>query len=369
MHATEKVLRVLYGNAVKPALFKMDPEVAHHHVISVLKRAEKSWAIRAIMGKIFEFEHPALAVNLWGIDFKNPAGLAAGFDKNAQVVLAMSALGFGHTEHGSATHFSQSGNLKPRLFRLVEDRAVINRMGINNHGAWRVGTNLEGSLGQRTAPVGVNIAVSTEAKDPIEDILATFLLLYPLADYVTVNASCPNVEGHLLQQEKTFLNYLLQELIIARAFLMKKEGYHPILVKVSPDLTWQALDDVLEVAERWGIDGVIATNTTLRRDGLVSPLKNEIGGLSGAPLRQRSAEVIAYIYRRLPHLPIIGVGGIFTARDAWEKIRAGASLVQVFTGMIYEGPFIAKDINMGLVELLEQEGLSTITEMVGAGIG
>jgi len=346
--------RNFYKDLIRPALLKLDPETAHNCTRAILGVAEKSRLIRTALIKMFAFEDEALKVELWGKVFKNPVGLAAGFDKNAEVVLAMSSLGFGHIEVGAVTKFPQEGNPRPRIFRLAEDGATINRMGMNNQGAEKIATNLKKSLRERTVPIGINIASSTVAKEPIVDYVETLKKVYPLADYFSLNVSCPNVEGHRNQQEKIFFENLANQIVITRKMLSETQSHRPILVKISPDLSWEEIDDILEVVQTKGLDGIIATNTTLRRDGLTSQLKNETGGLSGRPLRQRSTDVIAYIHKQLPKLPIIGVGGIETAEDAWEKLQAGASLVQLFTGMIYEGPFIVKKIKRDLVNIMER---------------
>lgn len=346
--------RNFYKDLIRPALFKLDPETAHNCTRAILSVAERSRVIRTVLTKMFAFENKALEVELWGKVFKNPVGLAAGFDKNAEIVSAISCLGFGHIEVGAVTNLPQGGNPKPRMFRLAEDRAVINRMGMNNQGAERVAANLEKLLKERAVPVGIDIASSTRAKDPIADYITTFNTVYPLGDYFSLNVSCPNVEGHRNQQERIFFENLADQMTTERQRLSEKHLYRPILVKISPDLNWKEIDDILEVVQVKGLDGVIATNTTLRRSGLTSRSKNETGGLSGRPIRQRSTEIIAYIHRQFPKLSIIGVGGIETAEDAWEKLQAGASLVQLFTGMIYEGPFIIKNIKRSLVDLMER---------------
>lgn len=336
--------RNFYKETIRPALFRLDPETAHSCTQAILSVAERSHLIRSALTKIFAFGHPCLEVELWGKVFKNPIGLAAGFDKNAEVVLAMSCLGFGHIEVGAVTNLPQEGNPRPRIFRLPEDRALINRIGMNNQGVERVSVNLEKSFKERTVPVGINIASSTGAENPISDYITTLKAVYPLADYLSLNVSCPNVEGYRSQQEKGFFENLVNQIVATRRMLSETQSYRPILVKISPDLNWKEIDDILEVVQTKGLDGIIATNTT--------QLKNETGGLSGRPLKQRATEVIAHIHQQLPKLPIIGVGGIETAEDAWEKLQAGASLVQLFTGMIYEGPFIVKNIKQELVKLI-----------------
>lgn len=348
--------RSFYQDAIRPVLFRLDPETAHDYTRAVLGLAERSRTIRAALTRMFAFEDPDLEVELWNRVFKNPVGLAAGFDKNAQVVLAMSCLGFGHIEVGAVTRLSQGGNPRPRIFRLTEDQAAINRMGMNNLGAEKVATDLKRSLKERTIPVGVNIASSTRTEEPIADCTSTLEAVYPWADYFVLNVSCPNVEGHRSQQERKFFKSLATQVVAHREVLSGEYGYRPVLVKISPDLASREIDDILEIVEVEGLDGIIATNTTLQKSGLMSQFRSEAGGLSGRPLKQRSTEIIRYIHQQVPVLPIIGVGGVENAQDAWEKMQAGASLVQIFTGMIYEGPFIVKNINQGLVKLMEEGG-------------
>jgi dihydroorotate dehydrogenase len=312
----------------------------------------------------------------FGLKFANPVGLAAGFDKNGTAARALAALGFGFIEVGSATSEPQPGNPRPRLFRLPRDRALINRAGFNNCGARQLAENIK-----RHRPdcvLGVNIGKSRRIaiEDAIPDYLETFEAVYDVADYLAINVSSPNTPNLRELQRPEILKNLLESLqrrnaALARQCALSKPK--PLLLKIAPDLTEAEIESIVEVGMGLGISGIIATNTSVRRDDLLT--SNEYleacgeGGLSGAPLRQRSNQIIALIYRLTAGaLPIIGVGGVFTAEDAWEKIRAGASLIQLYTGFIYEGPNVARRINEGLAEILKREGLASLDNAVGCGV-
>lgn len=312
----------------------------------------------------------------FGLAFANPVGLAAGFDKNGTAAQALAALGFGFIEVGSVTSEPQPGNPRPRLFRLPRDRALINRAGFNNCGAAELAKNIK-----RHRPdcvLGVNIGKSRRIaiEDAIPDYLETLAAVYDVADYVAVNVSSPNTPNLRELQRPEMLKNLLESLQqrnteLARQFALSKPK--PLLLKIAPDLTEAEIESIVEVAMGTRISGIIATNTTVRRDDLLTSNDDVTacgeGGLSGAPLRHRSNQVVALIYRLTRGaLPIIGVGGVFTAEDAWEKISAGASLIQLYTGFIYEGPNVARRINEGLAEILKREGFSSLDDAVGCRV-
>jgi dihydroorotate dehydrogenase len=309
----------------------------------------------------------------FGLKFKNPVGLAAGFDKNGRAAESLSALGFGLIEVGTVTHEAQEGNPRPRLFRLPLDRALINRLGFNNAGAARVAEHL--SAHRPDCVLGINIGKSrvVPVEEAVQDYLASFDSVYSLADYVTVNVSSPNTPSLRELQRPGALTALLRGLQKRNRELAEKSSRAaplPLLVKIAPDLEMKELEEIVEVAESAGLAGIIATNTTTERANLKTPSARVAacgaGGLSGAPLKARSTEIIAAIYRLARgRMEIIGVGGIFNAQDAWEKISAGASLVQLYTGFIYEGIGIARDINEGLAEIVRREGFRSLDEAVG----
>ncbi len=314
-----------------------------------------------------------LQQKLWGACFPNPVGLAAGFDKDGVAAGVWSSLGFGFAELGTVTLQAQPGNPRPRLFRLPLDKAALNRMGFNNCGAAAMAKRLADtvSLGAtQPIPIGINLGKSkvTPLEQAAADYLGSFRLLKDLGDYFVVNVSSPNTAGLRSLQEAAGLSAILD------ALQQENKGQKPIFVKIAPDLEWEAIADILELRKAYQLAGIIATNTTIRRDGLKTQLiqatgksvHEEAGGISGVPVRDRSTEVIRFIWQKTHgQLPIIGVGGIFTADDAWEKITAGASLVQVYTGWIYEGPWMVRRILEGLLQRLEERGLNSINDAVG----
>jgi dihydroorotate dehydrogenase len=322
-----------------------------------------------------QFESEPFDLKRFGLVFRNPVGLAAGFDKNGVAAEALASLGFGFVEVGTVTNLAQEGNARPRLFRLPLDRALINRMGFNNVGALAVAENLR--LHRPDCVLGVNIGKSraVAVEDATADYLASFESVYGVADYVAVNVSSPNTPGLRELQHADALYALLQALQTRNRELAEKRADRkslPLLVKIAPDLQEHELEAIVDVALRADVSGIIATNTTTSRASLkTSASAVEAcgeGGLSGAPLGTRSTEIISALYRLTRgRLPIIGVGGIFNAADAWEKICAGASLVQVYTGFIYEGFHIAREINEGLRERLTRHGFRTLDEAVGSG--
>jgi len=349
----------------RPLLFKFskDPETVHHLALYFLKFLGLP-GVSSIIKIFIDVKDPSLKQKLWGLEFKNPAGLAGGFDKEAFAVKGLEALGFGYLEIGTITQHAQPGNPRPRIFRLVKDGALINRMGFNNFGADALVKRLS-KIKNLNIPLGISLGKTktTPLEKAAEDYLYSFTKLYNFGDYFAVNVSSPNTPVLRQLQDKDYLTEVIQGLISYRA----KQSYQkPILVKIAPDLSFEAIDEVLGVCESLNVDGIIATNTALSREGLSSPTW-EAGGLSGVPLKSKATEIIRHIHRQSPKLPIIGVGGIFTAEDAYEKIKAGASLVQIYTGFIYEGPLVVKKINQGLVKLLKVDGYKNISEAVGAG--
>lgn len=337
---------------IKPVLFSMDPEKAHHFVSGSLARATKFGLIGKAFHSSYSYEHPSLKRTVFGIEFKNPVGLAAGFDKNAEMVDALSNLGFGFIEIGTVTPRPQPGNDKPRMFRLVADEALINRMGFNNQGVDVAASRLKVAKNKHGLVIGGNIGKNkvTPNQEAVSDYLYCLEALYPYVDYFVVNVSSPNTPGLRELQEKEPLMALLHTLKEKSKTFDKQK---PILLKIAPDLTDSQLEDIVEIVKESGTDGVIATNTTISREGLRSEkrLTEENGGVSGRPLTNRSTEVIRFLHEKSAGaFPIIGVGGIHSAEDAVEKIKAGASLVQVYTGFIYQGPGLIKAICKGIVE-------------------
>jgi dihydroorotate dehydrogenase len=361
---------MLYEKLAKPILFRMSAETAHHLTVgglSVLGKMpggsrllELGWGIP---------DAPELHVECFGLSFKSPVGLAAGLDKNATAVPSFSSIGFGFMEVGTVTPRPQPGNEKPRLFRLPEDEALINRMGFNNVGAQVMASNLR-RAGRRKIPLGINIGKNktTPNERAEEDYRACIRELYGFGDFFVVNVSSPNTPGLRSLQHGDELRRLLDAVngeIKAQAERVG-DGGKPVLVKIAPDLNDDDLAFSLETIIACGVSGVIATNTTIGRDGLRNPLAKESGGLSGKPLRRKATEMIRRIYSLTEgKLPIIGCGGIFTAEDAYEKIRAGASLVEVYTALIYKGPAINREIHRDLRALLKRDGFRSISEAVG----
>lgn len=378
----------VYRRLIRPLLFEQNSEAIHDRTISMLRRISRSEmlcdAVSSFCGA------PALPIEVFGLRFPNPVGLAAGMDKSAAAVPAWAGLGFGFAELGGVTWHAQPGNPRPRIFRAIDDEALVNRMGFNNPGADAVARELADwrTHGRWPAhPIGINLGKSkvTPLEDAADDYANSFRVLWPFADFFVVNVSSPNTPNLRQLQDKAALNAILERLQeINREMSGQRsrvggsehpergelQPMKPILVKVAPDLSFEALDEILELAEPRELAGVVATNTTICRPESVSPelraVYTEAGGLSGKPLRSRSTEVIRHLYRQTRgSLPIVGVGGIFTADDAWEKITAGASLVQIYTGLVYEGPTIAREIVTGLIEKLAEERLSSIREAVG----
>lgn len=336
---------------IKPILFKFDPEDIHHVVTGGLRAANRIWGVKAMLKNTYQLEDSRLERQAFGLKFKNPLGLAAGFDKNGSLVEELAELGFGFIEVGTVTPLPQQGNEKPRMFRLPADEALINRMGFNNQGVDVVADRLS-RIDRKGLIIGGNIGKNkiTLNEDALSDYIKCFDRLFDVVDYFVVNVSSPNTPGLRELQEKEPLKNILNAL---QQRNRKNDISRPILLKIAPDLTDSQLDDIIEIVRETKIAGVIATNTTVSREGLRSDeqLKNESGGLSGKPLRARSTEVIRYLSEHSNKaFTIIGVGGIHSPEDAIEKIKAGASLVQIYTGFIYEGPALVKRILKGLLK-------------------
>ena len=335
---------------IKFFLFRRDPEVIHYWVMNNLKKWYKNPLARNFLKKNFTLEKKELERTLWGLKFKNPVGLAAGFDKDGKYTDELSGLGFGFIEIGTVTPLSQDGNDKPRLFRLPADKALINRMGFNNEGVKAAAERLRHR--KSDIIIGGNIGKNkvTPNEQATNDYEICFRTLYDVVDYFTVNVSSPNTPNLRELQEKEPLQKLLTRLQIINSELGKEK---PILLKIAPDLTREQLDDIIDIVNTTRIHGVVATNTTISRAGLKTSDKEVehigAGGVSGLPVKEKATDVIRYIHQRSKGtIPIIAAGGIFTAQDAREKLDAGASLVQVYTGFIYEGPAIVKNICSGL---------------------
>ena len=369
-----------FARPIYPILFstlKGDPETTHKQLLKTLSWLERSrntpwgYRIEKQLQQSFCWQDTRLEQRLWGLNFPNPVGLAAGFDKDGVGAGIWASFGFGFAELGAVTLKAQVGNPRPRLFRLPLDRAALNRMGANNLGAAVIAKTLQSTWQRqpRTIPIGINLCKSkvTPLEEAAADYVESFKLLKDWADYFVVNVSSPNTPGlRSLQAEEQL------EPILA-ALQQENRGSKPILVKISPDLEWEAISSILDLAKTHNLAGIIATNTTIRRDSLTTQtvkdtgkhVQEEPGGISGAPLKQRSTEIIRFIWQQTQgQLPIIGVGGIFTAEDAWEKITAGATLLQVYTGWVYEGPWMVRLILEGLGQKLEAYGLSRLSEAV-----
>ena len=340
----------MYKLLVRPLLFSFDPEWVHYFALNALKVINKiplsSWLLR----KIYSYEDSSLEKELFGIKFKNPVGLAAGFDKNGKYIKEMSNLGFGFIEIGTITPKPQTGNPKKRLFRVQNDLAIINRLGINNDGSFMCAERLKKNNSNVVigGNIGKNSTTSNENADA--DYIQNFETLHQYVDYFVLNVSCPNVSNFTKLQDVEFLKKLIPQLKKINSIKTKKK---PILIKISPDLNRDQLDETIDLILSENLDGIIATNTTTTRENLKTN-KSKIeeignGGLSGEPLKNKSTEVIRYISKKTNgNLPIIGVGGIMNSKDALDKIEAGADLIQLYTGFIYEGPSIVKKINQYL---------------------
>lgn len=336
----------MYKFLIRPFLFLFDPEKVHYFTFSVIRFLSKIPFFSSICKSLYEVKDKRLERKVFGIKFPNPVGLAAGFDKNAVLYNELSNFGFGFIEIGTLTPVGQEGNPKKRLFRLKEDNAIINRMGFNNDG---VDVAIEKLKRNKNVIIGGNIGKNklTPNENAIDDYLICFEKLFDYVDYFVVNVSSPNTPNLRELQDKKPLTELLSTLENKNS---KHTHKKPILLKIAPDLTDEQLLDIIEIVNETKIAGVIATNTTLSRESLQSDNKNETGGLSGKPLTKRSTEVIRFLSEKSnKSFPIIGVGGIHSPQDALEKLEAGASLVQLYTGFIYEGPKLVRDINKAIL--------------------
>jgi dihydroorotate dehydrogenase len=336
---------------LRPLLFRLDAERAHAWSLRLLALAGSFRPVRGALRRLYALQDPALEVEAFGLRFANPLGLAAGYDKNGLALHGLACLGFGHLELGTVTPGAQSGNPRPRLFRLPEDQALINRLGFPNAGAAALQARL-----RRSRPPGVILGVNigkgadTPLERAAEDYVALLEMFYDLADYLAVNVSSPNTTGLRRLQARQHLEGLQAALGEARAEQARQTGRRlPLLVKLAPDLSEAELEEAVGAIVDGEMDGIIAANTTLDRDGLRSSYRRETGGLSGRPLRERSTQVIRRIHALTGgNLPIVGVGGVFEARDAREKLDAGATLVQLYTGLVYRGPRVVREILQGL---------------------
>lgn len=337
----------MYKVFIKPILFLFDPEWVHHTVFSTLKLIHRIPGMGNLIKGFYQVKDQRLERKLFGLTFPNPVGLAAGFDKDAKLYKELSNFGFGFIEIGTLTPKPQPGNPKKRLFRLPEDGGLINRMGFNNEGVEAAIERLKRNKG---ILIGGNIGKNklTPNEEAVSDYVQCFEALFPHVDYFVVNVSSPNTPNLRALQDKEPLTHLLQTL---KDLNHSKSKPKPILLKIAPDLTEEQLVDIIDIVTSVKIDGVIATNTTLSREGLHSKNKSEMGGLSGKPVTKKSTEVIRFLHEKSKNaFPIIGVGGIHSPEDAIEKLEAGASLVQLYTGFVYEGPGVVKRINKAILK-------------------
>ena len=373
---------------LRPLLFSGDAETAHERMLSSVEMVSKIPGVIPFLRWQFRKESPVLYTKLFGKTVNNPIGLAAGFDKDGRIYPALFALGFGFVEIGTVTPLPQAGNLKPRIFRLLEDQALVNRLGFNNQGIQKLAEKLDSGTKRisteeadminqsskqyekfSSGMLGINIGKNgdTSLEKAREDYVSALSALHPFADYFTINISSPNTEGLRRLQEKQMLRELLESVCSRRDKLDRNHiRKTPLLVKLSPDLDDQGLQNCTGVIKEFPIQGVIATNTTLDRQQLKSSQKIEQGGLSGKPLKERSTEVVRTLFQELGNeVTIIGTGGIFNGTDAYQKIRAGAAAVQIYTALIYEGPGLVRRIKQELAELLERDGFNCVTDVIG----
>ncbi len=370
----------LYQQGLRPLLFsvlKADPETVHRQLMRTCawldQKADQGLGqgLQKRLASTLRVDDPRLSQSLWGLSFANPIGLAAGFDKDGVATNVWPHLGFGFAEAGTVTFHAQPGNPQPRLFRLPEDQAALNRMGFNNQGAAQMAKVIAASQDRqdRSYPLGINLGKSkvTPLEQAVDDYVESFRLLKFYGDYFVVNVSSPNTPGLRSLQAVEQLAPILAGL------QAENTEAKPLLIKIAPDLEWEDIAAIVDLAQAHQLAGIIATNTTIRRDLKTERIaatgnapSEEAGGISGAPVRSRSTDVIRFIHQQTQgQLPIIGVGGIFTAEDAWEKLCAGASLLQVYTGWVYEGPWMVRRILEGLLTKMQEEGIQQISEIVG----
>ena len=380
-------LNYLYRQ-LRPLLFAGDAEKVHERMLASVEFISKIPGFLPLLRSLFLEENLLLRTKLFDKTLNNPIGLAAGFDKDGRIHPALFALGFGFVEIGTVTPRPQEGNPRPRLFRLKEDHAVINRMGFNNQGAWKMAERLvANTLKIKSADadifelsedypaniasgiIGINIGKNkdTSLEKATDDYVSALSTLHPFAEYFTLNISSPNTEDLRNLQEKEALRILLDSVCARRDELDRNHSRNtPLLVKLSPDLDGETLENSAHVIQEFSIQGVIATNTTVERPELKSKNRTETGGLSGKPLQKRSTAMIRTLFAELgADIPIIGVGGIFNGADAYEKIRAGAAAVQIYTALIYEGPGLVRKVKKELANLLESDGYKSVSEAVG----
>ncbi len=364
---------MIYKSLIRPWLFRKDPEQSHEAILALLSHLE---FLYGIIEAFYKVEDERLKIRLGPLTLPNPVGLAAGFDKNAVAAKMISAFGFGFMEVGAITARAQPGNPKPRLYRLPEDLALINRLGFNNEGVEAIASRLHHlrARGDRPQiPLGMNIGRSknVDTKDAVPDFLSCFEKLFPHGDFFTLNVSSPNTPHLRDLQERNLLHELSSAVQEKNHALAKraKIAAKPVFVKIAPDMEFSQVDEIIEVVDAVKLNGIVATNATaFMRDKLKSIHGPEPGGLSGRPITAMVTSFIAHIYKiTRGRVPIIGVGGIFNAEDAYEKIKAGANAVQIYTGWVYEGPGAVKRINQGLLRLLKRDGLKHISEAVGEG--
>ncbi len=361
-------------STLRPLLFRLSPEAAHGLTMAA-SRVFGSAAMR-MLGSMFEYHNTALKISLWGHQFSNPVGLAAGFDKNAHLVDFWQHLGFGFAEVGSVTLKASKGNPRPRLFRLPDDHALINRMGLNNDGAEKIAARIGNRGMYHPFPLGINLAKthdpSIEGPEAIDDYVESFRKLAPTANYIALNISCPNTAEGKTFEDPTSLDALIDAIFAARTEMQSRV---PVLVKLSPPITERVvfdslLEELVSVCLEHKVSGFIATNTANDRAGLQTPShvlqRIGSGGLSGPPIAKRSTRLINYLYQKTQgEIPIIGVGGIDSGLAAYDKIRAGASLIQIYTGLVYEGPSLVRRIKQELVDLLAEDGYANLTQAIG----
>ncbi len=363
----ESVIHFLYTHVFKPIVFQIDPEKIHDNMVAFGESLGKYALARRITAFLFDFEHPALAQRIRGIDFRNPVGLSGGFDKNGRLTEILPEVGFGFMEIGSITGERCEGNPKPRMWRLKKSRSLLVHYGLNNRGARAIARRLRGKTFR--IPVGINIAKTNNQETVTKeagaaDYLRAYREMRQVGDYVTINISCPNAFGGCPFTDKAYLEYLLTEL----ATVPKTK---PVFIKLSPDLTHLEIDDIIALARRFKLDGFICSNLTKPRENprILDGDFPEYGGMSGKIVDDLSDRLIEYVFRQVgKEYVIIGVGGIFSAEDAYRKIRKGASLVQLITGMVFEGPQLIGAINHGLVGLLKRDGYQNITEAIGVDV-
>ena len=347
----------MYKALIRPILFLIAPEKVHQLVVFVVRLLCSIPGVRIVIRNYLSYSHPLLKTSICGLEFVNKVGMAAGFDKSADFFDEFSIFGFSFIEIGTVTPLPQPGNPKPRLFRLVKDNALINRMGLNNKGVEHAVNKLKNR--NKSIIIGGNIGKNTHTPNEkaVEDYERCFKQLYDVVDYLAINVSCPNIKDMKKLQDHDSLKEILERIMKVRSV---KPIYKPVFLKISPDLSFKHLDEIITLYHEVGLDGIIATNTTINRNDLNTDenIVTEIGsgGLSGDPLKKRSLEIVSYICKQSENIiPVIGVGGIMTAGDAIDMINAGASLVQVYTGFIYEGPFIVRRINKALTVFLSEQ--------------